>query len=213
MTPLPVPIHRRLQDTMRAVILTKEKPSLPVPAHRSDVIKSFYCEIKTLHTRRYGIGEPTEHLADVGLDVDVLEVLVGASVEQPEGGVQFNRHPDAIAVPGQLTNLTVLTGVGIKWFLRGAETCNANVDDAACLNTQTHLYLDLHGSGMHHIDLVPVATPHPVVHDRHAADGVMLLPQVQQVVVGQVPLSIWQQKVEMMNPTPVWWCADIYLWV
>jgi hypothetical protein len=31
MTPFPVPTHRRLQDIMRAVILTKEKPSLPVP--------------------------------------------------------------------------------------------------------------------------------------------------------------------------------------
>lgn len=34
MTPLPVPIHRRLHDTMRAVILTKEKPSFPVPAEK-----------------------------------------------------------------------------------------------------------------------------------------------------------------------------------
>lgn len=31
MTPFPVPTHRRLQDTTKAVILTKEKPSLPVP--------------------------------------------------------------------------------------------------------------------------------------------------------------------------------------
>lgn len=31
MTPFPVPTHSRLQDTMRAVILTKEKPSRPVP--------------------------------------------------------------------------------------------------------------------------------------------------------------------------------------
>ena len=31
MTPLPVPTQRRLQDTMRAVILTNEKPSFPVP--------------------------------------------------------------------------------------------------------------------------------------------------------------------------------------
>lgn len=31
MTPFPVPIHRRLHDTMRAVILTNEKPSFPVP--------------------------------------------------------------------------------------------------------------------------------------------------------------------------------------
>lgn len=36
MTPFPVPTHSRLQDTTRAVILTKEKPSLPVPAtHRT----------------------------------------------------------------------------------------------------------------------------------------------------------------------------------
>lgn len=32
MTPFPVPTHSRLQDTTRAVILTKENPSLPVPA-------------------------------------------------------------------------------------------------------------------------------------------------------------------------------------
>lgn len=31
MTPFPVPTHNRLQDTIRAVILTKEKPSFPVP--------------------------------------------------------------------------------------------------------------------------------------------------------------------------------------
>lgn len=31
MTPFPVPTHSRLHETIRAVILTKEKPSLPVP--------------------------------------------------------------------------------------------------------------------------------------------------------------------------------------
>ncbi len=31
MTPFPVPTHSRLQETIRAVILTKEKPSFPVP--------------------------------------------------------------------------------------------------------------------------------------------------------------------------------------
>lgn len=30
-TPFPVPIHKRLHDTISAVILTKEKPSFPVP--------------------------------------------------------------------------------------------------------------------------------------------------------------------------------------
>lgn len=37
-TPFPVPTHSRLQDTTRAVILTNEKPNLPVPAtHTEDV--------------------------------------------------------------------------------------------------------------------------------------------------------------------------------
>lgn len=31
-TPLPVPIHKRLHDTIRAVIRTNENPSLPVPS-------------------------------------------------------------------------------------------------------------------------------------------------------------------------------------
>lgn len=34
MTPFPVPIHRRLHDIIRVVILTNEKPSLPVPMRR-----------------------------------------------------------------------------------------------------------------------------------------------------------------------------------
>lgn len=38
MTPFPVPTHRRLQDTTRAVILTKEKPSFPVPATHTSPI-------------------------------------------------------------------------------------------------------------------------------------------------------------------------------
>lgn len=60
----------------------------------------------------------TQHLADIGFDVDVLEVLEGVSVEQSEGGVQSDRHPDAIAMPGQLTDLAVLTRVGIKGLLQ-----------------------------------------------------------------------------------------------
>lgn len=34
MTPFPVPTHKRLQDTISAVILTKEKPSFPVPVRK-----------------------------------------------------------------------------------------------------------------------------------------------------------------------------------
>lgn len=35
MTPLPVPTHRRFPPIRRAVMRTKEKPSLPVPANDS----------------------------------------------------------------------------------------------------------------------------------------------------------------------------------
>ncbi|KAG8129118.1 hypothetical protein E2320_016084, partial [Naja naja] len=34
MTPFPVPTHKRLQDTIRAVILTNENPSFPVPERK-----------------------------------------------------------------------------------------------------------------------------------------------------------------------------------
>lgn len=111
-TPLPVPIHRRLHDTIRAVILTNEKPSLPVPGTQTKLL-SLHFQNMLLLSRRM-IVELTQHFADIGLDVDILEVLVGVSVEQPEGGVESDGHPDTVAVPGQQTYLTVLTRVGIK---------------------------------------------------------------------------------------------------
>lgn len=63
-------------------------------------------------------SELTQHLADVGLDVDILKVLEGVSVEQPEGGVQSNGHPDTVAIPGQLTYLAILTRVGVERLLQ-----------------------------------------------------------------------------------------------
>ena len=51
---------------------------------------------------------PTEHLADVRLDVHVLEVLVGVRVVQPQGRVQPDRDPHPVADPGQLTDLALL---------------------------------------------------------------------------------------------------------
>lgn len=41
MTPLPVPIHRRLHDTMRAVIRTNEKPSFPVPERKTETVRLY----------------------------------------------------------------------------------------------------------------------------------------------------------------------------
>lgn len=60
------------------------------------------------------VRERTQHLADVGLDVDILEVLVGVSVEQPKRGVQPDGHPDTVTVPGQQTHLAVLARVGVE---------------------------------------------------------------------------------------------------
>lgn len=71
----------------------------------------FWVSLKRILLRK---SELTQHLADVGLDVDVLKVLEGVSVEQPESGVQSDGHPDAVAIPGQLTYLAVLTRVGVK---------------------------------------------------------------------------------------------------
>lgn len=125
MTPFPVPIHRRLHDIIRVVILTNEKPSLPVPMRRKKAkFKSKFRQanaclnigfVKTCGTLSDGL---TQHLADVGFDVDILEVLKGVSVEQSESGVQSDGHPDAIAMPGQLTDLAVLTRVGVKRLLQ-----------------------------------------------------------------------------------------------
>ena len=47
----------------------------------------------------------TEHLADVGLDVDVLEVLDGVRVVQPQRGVQPDGDPHAVAHPRHLADL------------------------------------------------------------------------------------------------------------
>lgn len=205
MTPFPVPIHKRLHETIRAVILTNEKPSLPVPAGQQDAFSVLLWNPTPVFTADCDLVL-TEHLADVGLDVDVLEVLVCVCVEQSESGVQLDGHPDPVPMPGQLTDLAVLTRVGVEGFLREREkwkrepTCWSygpfGIGSLSWLKVSLHL--NLHGSGMHHMDLVPVAAPHTVMHHGHAADGVVLLPQVQQVVVGQVPLPIWRRKVKTL---------------
>lgn len=59
----------------------------------------------------------TQHLADIGLNIHILEVLESVGVEKAQGGVQTNGHPDAITHPGQLTHLALLPRVGIKRFL------------------------------------------------------------------------------------------------
>lgn len=61
----------------------------------------------------------TQHLADVGLDVHVLQVLVGVGVVQPQRGVQADGYPYPITDPCQLPHLALPPWVGIERLLRG----------------------------------------------------------------------------------------------
>lgn len=49
------------------------------------------------------------------------------SVEQAEGGVQADGHPDAVADPGQLPHLALLAGVSVEGLLlQGDRTGGVN---------------------------------------------------------------------------------------
>ena len=50
--------------------------------------------------------------------------------------------------------------------------------------------LDTHHLGVDNMDPVTIAQPHLAVDLDHAPDGVVGSPQVQQVVVPQVPLAV-----------------------
>lgn len=78
-----------------------------------------------------GSGENlTQHLADVWLDVHILEVLVGVSVVETQGGVQPDRHPHTVSDPRQLPHLALPARVGVERLLRSSKSahyysCNA----------------------------------------------------------------------------------------
>lgn len=53
-------------------------------------------------------------------------------------------------------------------------------------------YLNGHALWLNDMDFVPVSTPDMFVgYHSHTADGVVGLPQIQQVIVLQVPLTIY----------------------
>lgn len=66
-------------------------------------------------------------------------MLKGVGVEQSESGVQSDGHPDAIAMPGQLADLAVLTRVSVKRLLQFKNTKNLNrsemIEDLQALKT------------------------------------------------------------------------------
>lgn len=56
-------------------------------------------------------------------------------------------------------------------------------------------YLNGHALWLNNMDFVPVSTPDMFVsYHSHTPDGVMGLPQIQQVIVLQVPLTIYVKK-------------------
>ena len=92
-------------------------------------------------------------------------MFLRVSVVEPQGGVQSDGDPDAVPHPGHLAHLTLLPGVSVQ---RGLHT---------------------HQPGVQYVDPVPVAQPDLGVDLDHGPDGVVGPAQVQQVVVGEVPLA------------------------
>lgn len=62
--------------------------------------------------------------------------------------------------------------------------------------------LDLHCLGLDDVHLVLVAAPDAVVYDGHAADGVVRVAQVHQVVVAQVPLAVYREPTTPAQARP-----------
>lgn len=56
----------------------------------------------------------TKHLADVGLDVHILKVLVCERMVQAQCGVQTYRYPYAVPDPGELPDLALPARMSIK---------------------------------------------------------------------------------------------------
>lgn len=135
MTPFPVPTHRRFPPIRRAVMRTKEKPSLPVPANAQESTRSHNRHVQT--TARTLKLAPcaanlhlTEHLADIRLDVNVLEVLVCVRMVEAQGGVEPDGHPHAVADPRQLPHLALSARMGVEGLLQGWEPAESVKDDA-----------------------------------------------------------------------------------
>ena len=60
----------------------------------------------------------TQHLADVGFNVNILQMLVCVGVVETQRAVQSYGHPHTVTHPAQLTHLALLARVGIKTCLQ-----------------------------------------------------------------------------------------------
>lgn len=60
----------------------------------------------------------------------------------------------------------------------------------ACIGTYVLSYLNLHCLRLDNMDFVLVATPDSIIDHSHAADGVMSVAKIHQVVITEIPLTI-----------------------
>lgn len=119
----------------------------------------------------------TKHLADVRLDIHILQMLMCESVVQAERRIQPDWNPDTITNPCQLPHLALLAWVSVKWFLyEGERNITWSPKTKIIMRTSHSLSetrLNLHALGLDHVDLVLVPTPDFVMNHSHASDGVV----------------------------------------
>ena len=79
---------------------TKEKPNFPVPKTvRVDANNTFrFLKHYKMDLIKTSIT-PTQHFADVRLDVDILQVLVSICMVESERAIEAYRHPHAVTYP------------------------------------------------------------------------------------------------------------------
>lgn len=99
----------------------------------------------------------TQHLADVGFNVNVLQMLVCVGMVETQRAVQSYGHPHTIAHPAQLTHLALLAWVGIKTCLQhtwrnGSYEIRCNV-----FNTNAGI-IRQHSSHLSKTDLFSIST-------------------------------------------------------
>jgi len=86
------------------------------------------------YKHRYStLRELTEHLADVRLNVNVLQMLICVGMIEPQRTVQPHRQPDALSHAHHLTHLALGTTVSVKRFLTTHQHLHCTTSPAAAL--------------------------------------------------------------------------------
>lgn len=141
----------------------------------------------------------TQHLTDVRFNIYILQVLVGVRMVQTKCAVQSDGHPNPVSKPSQLTNLALTSRMGIKWLLimmkTEVEWCHF-VWGNTLIEWNSRTYHNLESFGVQNVNFVCVATPNVLVpNNTHAAHRMIRLTKVDDMVIGQIPLTICQEQV------------------